>query len=215
LPHIAGGLFSAGSAFANAAPWRTISERECFQLSVRKHSPLVVDSTGQSTTDSTIRQSGSRNQKGSSLEDETATTGTIWVSVIGESAESESDQGEKQQEVQSKGTFGIAIFFSRLDLEARVAPAEYPVHRPQLDSKTARCSFTNATAEDVGHELKRTKPRKFDVRTGLELQYADAQALRAHWPSVRAFARPLTERDEGIKVCTSWLCLNRFKQTYV
>jgi hypothetical protein len=51
---------------------------------------------------------------------------------------------------------------------------------------------------DLPTKLKRTKPRSFDVRNGRELAYGSPDALRKHWPHVRQWSRPLSEREEGI-----------------
>ena len=53
-------------------------------------------------------------------------------------------------------------------------------------------------------KLKRTKPRSYDVRTGHELLYASGEAQRAHWPSIKHWSRPLSDRDHGIATGRKW-----------
>jgi len=109
---------------------------------------------------------------------------TVWLSLIGH------DLG---------GTYGFAVFYSRLDAEARLVPEGQSLYTKFAEDEEARCSYTGQTELELGHPLKRTKPRKVDIRTGKELQYADANALRSHWPSVRKFALPLDEVEAGRK----------------
>ncbi|GBG24497.1 TBC1 domain family member 8B [Hondaea fermentalgiana] len=111
--------------------------------------------------------------------DPLASNGNAYLSVLGR------DGG---------GTFGLALFFSKLDAEARLVPEGEKLYtRPE----EPRCAFTGQSEKDLGHALKRTKPRKMDLRTGKELVYADANALRSHWPAVRKFAIALDEFEAG------------------
>lgn len=118
------------------------------------------------------------------------------------------------------GILGIALFWSRLDCEARMkdpTASMRQVHRPytkhdqcalQLHRlKMVPTSLTNSDddSESTKPKLKRTKPRSFDVRSGTELCYNSAQSLKDHWPAVRKWSRPLSEREEGIEAdCKAW-----------
>jgi len=114
---------------------------------------------------------------------EVVPAGTVWMAVLGHTDTSQ---------------FGITIFESALDLCSRFVPADEEVFRPK--PKEDKCSFSGQT----GSSIKRTKPRKVDIRTGEELMYAGADAIKQHWPIVRSYAIELEkfERDirEGRKV---------------
>eukprot|EP00937_MAST-01D_sp_MAST-1D-sp2_P008028 g8028.t1 len=101
---------------------------------------------------------------------------SVWVSVLGKEG----------------GSPGIALFFHAFDSERRLLPAGARLARLELARPV--CSASGRTEAQLGRKLKRTKPRMFDNRTGLELMFADAAAQRAHWKGVRRHARPLAER---------------------
>lgn len=92
--------------------------------------------------------------------------------------------------------FGIALFYSRMDLESRFLPPSYhsKVFRHQL-----RCSYTDLTESELGSKLKRIKPRSYDIRTGMEILYSSGDAQKSHWKEVKPFMKPLSHRDEGIE----------------
>lgn len=94
------------------------------------------------------------------------------------------------------GYRGYAIMDSRLDCEARVLPLAQPSILVIDRSRHAhRCSQRWTEAElspepfadslpPQAARLRRTKPRMLDAKTGRELQYANAEAQRCHWPKV-------------------------------
>jgi len=104
------------------------------------------------------------------------TPGKVWVSVLGFRG----------------GTYGIAIFNSKLDLESRMG------QHFGMDS-TSRCSFSGRTPLELGHELKKTKPPRVDIRDGSELMYADNEALKKHWPEIRPYAITKDEYLKGLE----------------
>jgi hypothetical protein len=107
----------------------------------------------------------------------------LWVTVLGKGGQ---------------GPRGLGVFHYRYDLEQRVLPPGEVLAR--LELARPACSHTGATEVQVRERsggkrgLKKTKPRMFDERTGLELMYADADAQRAHWKGVRRHAKPLEQR---------------------
>ena len=106
---------------------------------------------------------------------------------------------------------GFAIFWCRLDCEARMLPPA--LDHANVHRETPRCAYEAASLETAPAaaealekpvKLKRTKPRSYDLRTGSELVYESARAQRLHWPDVKPWSRPLSERDEGIAQGRKW-----------
>ena len=111
------------------------------------------------------------------------------------------------------GVLGIALFWSRLDCEARMKPPTETlasVHRAPV----AQCSFAahvrrtglrqDCEPAPLKTKLKSLKPRRYDSRDGQELLYASREAMKRHWPLVKVFARPLADRDASIAKNEKW-----------
>ncbi len=96
---------------------------------------------------------------------------------------------------------GIAVYFSRLDMEARLDGSS-----GIIQNSLPACSFTGKKEADLpkNRRLKRTKPRLYDIRSGLELMYVDAAAQRAHWPEVKRFAKKLDQRNKDLVEKRQW-----------
>ena len=170
LPGTCKAAFTAFRSLFAAHPWKKFHERQAIKL---RFSSRI----------------SAKNNYGNVTKVEPT---TVWAGIFGHDDSSGNGDGD------SSSVMGIQVYFSRLDLEARLTPPGHKAFRPSAH-REPRCSYTNKTAAEASvKSLKRTKPRKFDIRSGEELQYASADALRSHWPDVKKHARPLTERDEGI-----------------
>ena len=160
-PEVCKASFSAFARLKKAQPWKQFHERQ--GLRVRFASEATVKNNYGTTTKLAPM--------------------SVWVGIFGHHADDDVI-------VDGDNPRGIQVYFSRLDLEARLCPQGHKVFRND-EGKQPRCSYTDETAEEAGVKaLKRTKPRKSDRFS--------AGALRSHWPSVKKFAKPLTERDEGL-----------------
>ncbi|CAM9394878.1 unnamed protein product [Chrysoparadoxa australica] len=131
-----------------------------------------------------------------------------WLALLG------STKGVKEEAGSADGgraapPRGLAIFFSRLDCEARVMEPgrHHEVWRPQpccawTGEKGGRSSASGGGDTEQHSSvapLKRTRPRTYDLASGQELCYVDAEAQRKHWPHVRGRVHPLSERYEGMR----------------
>ena len=173
---VVGALYGAGARFLAAAPWRAFPERQAFELTV-DHATAPLEVAPGLTARAKER---------------------VWCACV-------SCAGQNGARLR-----GLVVFWSRMDLEAQLlppgpvrgagdgapaaAPDEVTVFRP---APTPRCAHSGARADEAaGLTLKRTRPRTFDARTGVEIVYADGKAQRAHWRSVKKFSKPLSDRDD-------------------
>mmetsp|Transcript_16448 Transcript_16448/g.30109 ORF Transcript_16448/g.30109 Transcript_16448/m.30109 type:complete len:594 (+) Transcript_16448:2753-4534(+) len=166
-------LHNAAATFSEREPWSRIHERKAFKVKLEK--PVSIVSDNPSAHPLTVEPC------------------TVWVSVLGYDAYLMMKETGKGRA--GNGAFGVAVFFSKLDLESRLVPPQEELFIAPPGA--SQCSYCGLTEREIGHELKRTKPRKMDIRTGEELLYRDTDALRAHWPKVRKYAVELSELEKG------------------
>jgi hypothetical protein len=172
-------IFDAAAAYFEAEPWKKLNERQAFSLTLPDPTP---------TKPAKAKKGGAKGAAAAAAaaeEEKGPKTRTVWCTVMGMS-----------------GPVGIGLFYHRWDMEQRVLPRGTQSARIALAKPC--CSFTGRTEEELGHKLKRTRPRTFDSRTGLELIYADADSQRSHWKGVKKYSKDLSLRgQEGEEVVWS------------
>ena len=210
-------VFSGAAALLRAAPWVHFRDRQVFEMEVAappKDAKADIAVKGRQVP-----------------------AGKVWVAILG------------SPDPTQPGVYGLAVFFSKLDAEARILPGQ---GADVFRDETPRCSYSGRTEGDLGKKangegkkLKRTKPALYDTRSGADIMYADGAAQRcaqgderegererererlyysatspsspltppllpllsahhhppprAHWPSVKKFAKKSTDREKGLK----------------
>ena len=143
-------VFSGAAALLRAAPWVHFRDRQVFEMEVAappKDAKADIATKGRQVP-----------------------AGKVWVAILG------------SPDPTQPGVYGLAVFFSKLDAEARILPGQ---GAEVFRDETPRCSYSGRTEGDLGKKangegkkLKRTKPALYDTRSGADIMYADGAAQR-------------------------------------